>query len=221
MKANPKTGIERTCEGCGATFFTYPSRVAQGIAKTCSYACTGVVMARRAQLRTADRFWANVDKDGPVPEHRSELGPCWIWRGRIGSDGYGDFFQGSKIDNSRRSVGAHRYSWVLHFAQIPDGLWVLHRCDNRSCIRPSHLFLGTAANNTADMMAKGRGGGGGKPLLTACQNGHPRTSANTLIDGNGHRNCLVCRAAKVARNTVAQRLRRQQRRQAAWLQWER
>jgi hypothetical protein len=55
-----------------------------------------------------------------------------------------------------RTLHAHRLAYFLTFGPIPDGLWVLHHCDNPSCCRPDHLFLGTAADNVADMMAKGR-----------------------------------------------------------------
>lgn len=53
-------------------------------------------------------------------------------------------------------VKAHRHSWAIHFGEIPTGLWVLHRCDNRKCVRPDHLFLGTSDDNIADKLAKGR-----------------------------------------------------------------
>lgn len=93
-----------------------------------------------------DRFWSFVTKgDG-----------CWVWSGSKNPKGYG------QIQKGRRGAGmrpllSHRVSWEIHFGSIPNGMKVLHHCDNPSCVRPDHLFLGTDADNTADMIKKERG----------------------------------------------------------------
>jgi HNH endonuclease len=96
---------------------------------------------RRRSL--ADRFWEKVKKtDG-----------CWEWTARRLPKGYGTI---SCVDH-RTSLCAHRVSWELHNGPIPDGMWVLHHCDNPQCANPDHLFLGTHTQNMRDMLAKGRG----------------------------------------------------------------
>ncbi len=75
---------------------------------------------------------------------------CWIWKGRLGEDGYGI------IKACGRMMRAHRVAWELANGQVPSELWVLHRCDVRDCVRAEHLFLGTHDDNMADMRAKGR-----------------------------------------------------------------
>lgn len=97
---------------------------------------------------TVARFWLKVNKNGPVPPHRPELGPCWLWTGARDRGGYGQF-----------SGRAHRWSWLIHHGYRPGhGLFVCHHCDNPPCVRPDHLFLGTASDNARDMVAKGRQG---------------------------------------------------------------
>jgi hypothetical protein len=104
------------------------------------------------QPRIARRFWRKVRKDGAVQPHVPELGPCWEWTGAVRDPkaGYGAFHW---LDGPEYS---HRAAWMLEVGPIPDGQWVLHKCDNQSCVRPEHLFLGTVQDNVSDCHKKGR-----------------------------------------------------------------
>lgn len=91
-----------------------------------------------------DKFWSKVSigrKDD-----------CWRWLAHIGKDGYGVFSVYSKL------LKAHRFSWLITNTEkdIPEGLCICHKCDNRFCVNPNHLFLGTYVDNMQDMIKKGR-----------------------------------------------------------------
>lgn len=96
----------------------------------------------RSSLSLLDRFWEKVD-------HPDE--GCWTWLGARNLRGYGVIgFPG------RRNMLAHRAAYVLLVGPIPDGLFVLHKCDNPACVRPDHLRLGNHTENMAEMRERGR-----------------------------------------------------------------
>lgn len=106
--------------------------------------------------RLESRFWVSVNKDGPVVSHVDGIDVCWVWTSYKDRRGYGMLGVGGK-----GKALAHRIAWKLANGDIPPGMCVLHRCDNPSCVRASHLFLGTHADNMRDMVSKGRAKSGG------------------------------------------------------------
>lgn len=97
----------------------------------------------------AERFWPNVDRpDGPDA--------CWPWLRARDRDGYGWIITGSTVDGSRCSQRCHRVAFELTYPGTTQDCHVLHHCDNPCCCNPSHLFLGTHADNMADKSRKGR-----------------------------------------------------------------
>lgn len=134
------------------------------------------------------RFWSKVD----------DSGDCWLWTANRTPLGYGRFsFNGEPQK-------AHRVAWILTHGEIPQGLNVLHRCDNPPCVRTTHLFIGTIMDNCHDMMRKGRmkepPRGAANRAKTHCPKGHEYTPENTLIKrrkGKIGRACRACNHAYV------------------------
>ncbi len=91
------------------------------------------------------RFWPKI----------ARTGNCWIWTAGLFSNGYGQFRIG------KRKIKAHRFIYTIFNGQIPDDKIICHYCDNKKCVNPAHLFLGTHKDNAVDRERKGRGGDGG------------------------------------------------------------
>ena len=127
-----------------------------------------------------DRFWAKVDT----------AGDCWLWTGSTNNHGYGQL----RAPDNGVLVYAHRYSAMIHFGMFDRRAVVCHHCDTPNCVRPSHLFVGSMKQNSADMVAKGRQSNQRK---THCPQGHEYTPENTYrLAGRTSRYCCACKGHK-------------------------
>lgn len=131
-------------------------------------------------VRDQDRFMRRVDfGDG-----------CWLWTASVGSHGYGQTFIGKKVTT------AHRVAYELWVGPIPDGLYILHSCDNKRCVNPAHLRAGTQAENVAD--AKQRGRLKAPAPKTHCPKGHSYAERGSKRKHSGWNACKECARLKAA-----------------------
>lgn len=131
-------------------------------------------------MMTVDRLMRYVE---PQPTG------CWIWRGHVSKEGYG------KCRDGKRMVMAHRISYELQVAKIPDGLTIDHLCENPACVNPSHLEPVTTGENSRRSTRTVQGKNIRK---TRCNAGHPLSGDNLRVDPSGKRRCRRCHADREA-----------------------
>lgn len=125
---------------------------------------------------------------------------CWEWQASRVPAGYGLFRPGGTAPY----MYAHRWAWAHWNGPIPDGLDVLHHCDNPKCVRQDHLYAGTQSQNNLDAYRRGRHPGNGNREKTHCRNGHEFNEANTR-HARGERVCRVCAREHMRRVRAARR----------------
>ena len=137
-------------------------------------------------------FWARVEAKGPDE--------CWPWKGivdKVHGYGVGSISRQGKSQHWR----AHRLSYIIHHGHLPEDLVVRHTCDNRPCVNPHHLLVGTPKDNAQDMMVRGRFRNA-HMLQTHCIHGHEFTPENTRNTKRGHRQCKTCQRIIDRRRTA-------------------
>jgi hypothetical protein len=109
----------------------------------------------KATVTEAKMFSKKTIKSFEAKYQVNENTGCWEWTASFARGGYGQFF--TSVKDGREWYRAHRFSYIAHKGDIPEGMVVMHECDNPRCVNPDHLRLGTQADNVADMDAKNRG----------------------------------------------------------------
>jgi len=126
----------KNCLGCHKIFYPLKWELKRGNGKYCSRRCADIYQKGTPR----ERFEKFVKKTKT----------CWLWIGSKDPNGYG------KMSYRNYPTNAHRMSWILNKGDIPDSKFILHKCDNPPCVNPDHLFVGTAKDNSTDMVRKGR-----------------------------------------------------------------
>lgn len=143
-----------------------------------------------------ERFWSKVKKGEG----------CWEWQRSLSNAGYGQLMM-----PDHRPQTAHRLSWIFAYGEIPDGLFVCHHCDNRKCVRPEHLFLGTQKDNMSDAARKGRVKG---PGLAGEAHGNSKLTDETVREirtrhADGETQMEIAKSIGVRQATISRIILRQ------------
>lgn len=138
----------------------------------------------RVRMSWPERFWTKVDKSGD----------CWLWTRGVNGKGYGQF------QTNMRKALAHRLSLQMAIGrELEPSEMACHRCNNRRCVRPDHLYVGDAKSNVADAIRAGTfsftNQASRARSMTHCQRGHEFSPANTHWDKRGRRTCRECKRA--------------------------
>ncbi|KKN14744.1 hypothetical protein LCGC14_0992970 [marine sediment metagenome] len=142
-------------------------------------------MVTKAKSTPIERFWAKVNKDGPLFNGT----PCWLWLGYIDGKGYGEFWV-KTVD--KRHMGAYRFAYELLVGPVPVGLEIDHLCRNHACVNPTHMEAVTHRIN----MLRGNTFGADEAKRTHCPRGHAYDLFNTIRDNRGQRLCRTCDTAR-------------------------
>jgi hypothetical protein len=196
----------RQCEHCNGVFTLriYGTVVPPGRGRFCSRRCAAQRWRRGSD---ADRFWSYVNRDGPIPSYRPNLGPCWLWTGGT-QRGYGAFH----VEN--RIIGAHCWCYAALVGAIADGLELDHLCRVPRCVNPAHLEPVTKTTN----ILRGESIFAQNARRVTCNHGHPFDAANTIWRTRGRlrwRSCRTCQREYDRRRAPAKNARRRLRRRLA------
>ena len=155
------------CE-CGTEKYMCGRMLRKGEAVSCG-------CHRAREIYTPETFDDFVDK--------GKKGGCWLWTGTTDKAGYGVIRKSKGARNSSGRLAAHRWSYMLHKGPIPDGLHVLHSCDNPTCVNPAHLRAGTHQDNMRDMVERGRSWRGGPKPRDAIDQARGKVSTPSTTGG--------------------------------------
>lgn len=180
-----------SCQFCGFEFPLKPSALARGRGRFCSRSCYTAARFGVEVRPAAERFWEKVNKDGPIPEHRPELGPCWLWTGHINRQtGYGRF------QDQRQSGTAHAWGYTHFVGPIPSKWDFDHLCRIHHCVNfEGHLdpvpHRVNVMRGEAPMVMLSRAGRCARGHAATDENVYRRKSTGAIVY------CRLCRRARL------------------------